>query len=140
MVNLTMILLVRIQYIRKKLHPSLGKLGLMLLQAQIFTLALQTSNGLAPAPTPTPAYPDSGSLYLWGDNAAGQLGDNTTADKKVPTQVFNGGEEWAIIDAGKQHFGAIKNDGTLWTWGDNTYGELGSENINSRSYPENVAI
>jgi alpha-tubulin suppressor-like RCC1 family protein len=64
-----------------------------------------------------------GSLWAWGYNYFGQLGDGTVVDRTIPTQVS--GATWASVACGSRHTAAIRADGTLWTWGDNAYGELG---------------
>jgi len=65
-----------------------------------------------------------GTLWAWGQNDFGQLGDNTTVDKNIPTQIGTD-TNWQTISAGRQHSLAIKTDGTLWAWGDNANGKLG---------------
>src|SRR5574343_500965 len=71
-------------------------------------------------------------LWAWGRNNTGALGDNTTADKSSPVQTLTGGTNWKQVSGGTNHSCAIKTDGTLWTWGDNFYGQLG-DNISSGS-------
>jgi len=73
----------------------------------------------------------NGSLYGWGFNLFGQLGDGTTMDSPMPTQI---GQDtlWKDIATGTNHCVAIRNDGTLWAWGANNDGQLGiGSNINS---------
>ena len=62
------------------------------------------------------------SLWAWGANSSGQLGDGTFTDKYVPTKVL---ENVNQVDAGLAHSIAILNDGTLWAWGYNQDGQLG---------------
>ena len=68
----------------------------------------------------------TGTLWTWGDNAHGKLGLSTdpTVDRSSPTQV-GALVNWSQVVAGRYHTAAIKTDGTLWTWGDNAYGQLG---------------
>jgi alpha-tubulin suppressor-like RCC1 family protein len=66
-----------------------------------------------------------GTLWLWGRNNYGQLGDNTTDDKSSPVQTVAGGTNWKYIVCGQLMSAAIKTDGTLWTWGINFQGQLG---------------
>ena len=64
-----------------------------------------------------------GSLWMWGDNEAGELGQNNIIDYSSPVQVP--GTTWATAIVGYTGTAAIKTDGKLWVWGDNTNGALG---------------
>jgi len=66
-----------------------------------------------------------GTLWTWGRNQYGQLGDNTTADKSSPVQIYGGGTNWKQVSRGAFHMAAIKTDGTLWNWGKGERGQLG---------------
>ena len=70
----------------------------------------------------TAAIKANGSLWTWGSNHFGQLGDGTTEHKYTPVKIM---DNVAAVSAGSAHTAAIKTDGSLWTWGDNPYGELG---------------
>ena len=83
----------------------------------------------------TAAIKTDGTLWTWGHNANGQLGDNTVAIKSSPVQTVAGGTNWQLVAGGGYHTAAIKTDGTLWTWGQNTYGQLGDNSITHRSSP-----
>ena len=86
------------------------------------------------------AIKSDGTLWTWGSNLSGQLGDNTTASKSSPVQTIAGGTNWKQVSAGMQFVAAIKTDGTLWTWGDNYYGTLGNNtNVNSSSPVQTIA-
>ena len=76
-----------------------------------------------------------GTLWTWGSNAFGQLGDNTTVSKSSPIQTISGGTNWNQVASGGNSIGAIKSDGTLWTWGYNAYGQLGDNTIVWKSSP-----
>lgn len=65
-----------------------------------------------------------GTLWCWGANGSGQLGDGTLGASAVPLQVGSR-SDWAIAAAGTSHSCAIREDGTLWCWGSNAHGELG---------------
>jgi alpha-tubulin suppressor-like RCC1 family protein len=67
-----------------------------------------------------------GTLWAWGTNANGQVGDNTTTNRTTPVTTFAGGTNWKQVDNGYFHTTAIKTDGTLWTWGHNSYGQIGN--------------
>lgn len=83
----------------------------------------------------TAAIKTDGTLWLWGRNTNGQLGDNTTVPKSSPVQTVAGGTNWKSVSCGLYHTAAIKTDGTLWSWGDNTYGQLGDGTAASKSSP-----
>ena len=72
----------------------------------------------------------NGTLWVWGSNDKGQLGDGTTTLKSVPTQIGTG-TDWNKVTATSSHSLAVKNDGTLWTWGNNNYGQLGNGTTSS---------
>jgi alpha-tubulin suppressor-like RCC1 family protein len=75
-------------------------------------------------------------LGLWGQNTRGQLGDNTVTDSlSSPVQTISAGANWKQITVGDRVSGAIKTDGTLWMWGNNSAGELGDNTTTNRSSP-----
>lgn len=78
----------------------------------------------------TIALKTDGTLWAWGDNEYGQLGDNTTVDKLTPTQIGTA-TNWQTIETGIYHSLALKTDGTLWFWGSrfNIYGTSTQNNI-----------
>ncbi len=76
-----------------------------------------------------------GTLWCWGRNTEGQLGDNTVVFKSSPVQTIAGGSNWKSIGCGYYHNSAIKTDGTLWCWGSSSYGQLGDNSIISKSSP-----
>ena len=76
-----------------------------------------------------------GTLWTWGRNSEGQLGDNTTTTRSTPVTTFAGGTNWKQISCGGYHCAAIKTDGTLWTWGRASSGQLGDNTLTTRSTP-----
>jgi alpha-tubulin suppressor-like RCC1 family protein/uncharacterized protein YjdB len=65
-----------------------------------------------------------GSLWTWGRNFNGEVGDGTTSNKNVPTRV-GGGSDWAAVSCGTTHTVALKNWGAVYAWGNNQYGAVG---------------
>ena len=73
----------------------------------------------------TAAIKTDGTLWAWGRDANGELGDNVGGNKPTPVTTFAGGTNWKQVAGGGTHTAAIKTDGTLWTWGRNNVGQLG---------------
>ena len=80
-----------------------------------------------------------GTLWTWGCNNCGQLGDGTTVNRCSPGTVAGGGTNWCRVFSGRYQIGAIKGDGTLWTWGRNNFGQLGDGTTVNRCSPGTVA-
>lgn len=81
---------------------------------------------------------EDGRLYAWGNNGYGQLGDNTISGKTSPILVGDETDTWIDAAPGLQHSLAIKSNGTLWVWGDNTYNQLGDGSTAHRSSPVQI--
>jgi alpha-tubulin suppressor-like RCC1 family protein len=79
-----------------------------------------------------------GTLWCWGDNAHGQLGDKTQALKSTPVNIVVAGQSWVAVAAGASHTCAIAAGGSLWCWGDNTVGQLGIGSNELHSSPVRV--
>jgi alpha-tubulin suppressor-like RCC1 family protein len=88
----------------------------------------------------TAAIKTDGTLWTWGVNSSGQLGDNTTTQRLTPVTTFAGGTNWKQVSCGREHTAAIKTDGNIWTWGRNAYGQLGDYRTISRSTPVTTAM
>jgi len=68
-----------------------------------------------------------GTVWDWGSNLYGQLGDGTTTDSFVPVQVVGPGGSGQLtgvmgIAGGDHHTIAVEDDGSVWSWGSNDYG------------------
>jgi alpha-tubulin suppressor-like RCC1 family protein len=83
----------------------------------------------------TIALKTDGTLWSWGQNFYGQLGVNDNTYRSTPVTTLIGGTNWKSIAGGGIHTVALKTDGTLWTWGYNANGQLGVNDITSRSTP-----
>ena len=78
------------------------------------------------------------ALWTWGRNNYGQLGQNNTTNTSSPIQLGTL-NDWSHIAVGSPpNVAAIKTDGTLWTWGNNTYGQLGQNDTVHRSSPAQI--
>ena len=81
----------------------------------------------------------NGTLYGWGYNGSGNLGDNTTANKSSPVATVGGFTDWVKISTNQNHALAIRANGTLYAWGYNSNGQLGINLSGPRSSPTLVA-
>ena len=78
-----------------------------------------------------------GTLWTWGQNIQGDLGDGTTLSRSSPVQIGLL-TDWSLISHGFGHSAVIKTNGTLWTWGLNSTGQLGDSTRLSKSSPIQV--
>lgn len=96
---------------------------------------------LAAGPSHTLALKANGSLWAWGDNQYGQLGDGTRLSRDMPVQVGTEAD-WEAVAAGGEylqgHSFALKADGSLWAWGGNMTGQLGDGSGRSQDRPVQV--
>jgi alpha-tubulin suppressor-like RCC1 family protein len=83
------------------------------------------------------ALKNDGTVFAWGQNGSGCLGNGTTTTDYTPSQVLN---LTNIVDiaAGNDHSLALKNDGTIWAWGANNNGQLGDSTLIQRLTPVQV--
>jgi alpha-tubulin suppressor-like RCC1 family protein/fibronectin type 3 domain-containing protein len=78
-----------------------------------------------------------GTVWCWGSNFSGQLGDGTTTDRLVPTQVGTDAD-WARLTSGNGFTCGVKTDGTAWCWGSNSLGTLGDGTTTDHLTPTQV--
>ncbi len=80
-----------------------------------------------------------GTVWAWGNNTYGQLGNGTTTSSSMPVQVVGlNGVTSIAASAGSDHSVAVKSDGTVWAWGNNTFGQLGNGTRISSTVPVQV--
>lgn len=81
---------------------------------------------------------NNGTLYMWGLNSSGELGQNNIINRSTPTQV-GVSSDWSWVMNDRFTIG-VKTNGTLWAWGNNSSGQLGLNDIVSRSSPVQVGV
>ena len=91
------------------------------------------------------ALASDGTVYTWGLNQYGQLGNNTTTNSRSPIAVQAAGTPLAgktivQVAAGADHSLALDSDGALYAWGSNAYGQLGNGTTTNSSVPVAVKI
>lgn len=78
-----------------------------------------------------------GTVWAWGYNNHGQLGDGTRVGRLTPVQV-QGLRDVVAVAGGLEHSLALKRDGTVWAWGGNATGQLGDGTTTERHTPVQV--
>lgn len=80
----------------------------------------------------------NGTLWTWGDNSSGQLGtDQIPSYSASPVQIGSG-QSWKAIAAGDYHTLALRSDGTIWAFGNNSSGQLGDGSGATTNFPVQV--
>ncbi|KRB76431.1 hypothetical protein ASE01_15825 [Nocardioides sp. Root190] len=112
-----------------------------------------TTGGLRPAPAAVAGLTDvvmvstghyhslalraDGSVWTWGYNHVGQLGDGTTTNRNRPVLV-SGTRTYSWVAAGRDMSYAVATDGSVWAWGLNGDGQLGDGTTTNRAVPVQV--
>jgi len=82
---------------------------------------------------------NTSAAWTWGDNSSGQLGDNTTINRSSPVSVVGGISNWCCVSSKGTHVLGLRSDGTVWSWGLGSNGQLGNSSVISRSSPVSIA-
>ena len=85
---------------------------------------------------------EDGTLWCWGVNDNGQVGVGDDEDHNEPQQLMADDADlatgWAFVDSGQEHSCAVREDGTMWCWGENSDRQLGVGDTDDRDEPEQV--
>jgi alpha-tubulin suppressor-like RCC1 family protein len=77
----------------------------------------------------------AGTIWAWGTNSSGQLGDGTTVNTSSPVSVVGGITDWCQVSAGQIHNLGLTNYGEAWAWGSGANGRLGDNSVTAKSSP-----
>ncbi|WP_426058488.1 RCC1 domain-containing protein [Hymenobacter sp. B1770] len=116
--------------------------GLCLLFSAGAATAQTTANPLAASTNHSATIKPDGSLWMWGINYEGQLGNGTTRHSSTPVQVNtqNPATRWTQVATGTSHTLAVTTDGRLYAWGSNAAGQLGTGSNESHARPVAVSL
>jgi len=79
-----------------------------------------------------------GAVMCWGDNADGELGDNTTTQRNTPVDVVGLNSGVSVIASGSNHSCVLVGTGAVKCWGQNAFGEIGDNSTTQRNAPVDV--
>jgi alpha-tubulin suppressor-like RCC1 family protein len=86
----------------------------------------------------TLALKSDGTLWSWGNNNVGQVGNGAASDLPSGATEVVGIDHVIAIGTGVEHSSALKTDGTVWAWGGNHYGQLGTGGTDDSALPVQV--
>lgn len=125
-----------------------GQLGDGSLVDRSGCVAVATSSGLTHVVAASAGFDHSlalksdGTVWAWGSNASGQIGNNSTQSSATPIRVTPAAPvfpySFQAVAAGHDHSLALRNDGTIWAWGANTHGQLGTGTTTASLVPVQV--
>ncbi|MFA6866250.1 MAG: hypothetical protein WCR54_01905, partial [Clostridia bacterium] len=81
-----------------------------------------------------------GDLYVWGKNDKRQLGDNSTVDVNAPKKLEFENVKFSKIACGDSHITALSTTGEIYSWGDNTSGQVGVGTTETINLPQKLLV
>jgi alpha-tubulin suppressor-like RCC1 family protein len=106
--------------------------------APVRVVGLNGVIAIAAGPHHVLAVQNNGTVWSWGYNGRGQLGDGSFGYSRATPVRVHGLNDVTAVAAGEDHSLALKNDGTVWAWGENRSGQLGDGTTNGRLTPVQV--
>jgi len=94
---------------------------------------------VAAAQSHAAAIRENGTLWMWGYGGSGQLGNNSSNNFSSPVSVVGGFTDWCTVSTTREMTAAIRENGTLWTWGTTSDGGLGN-NETSQAVSSPVSV
>lgn len=79
-----------------------------------------------------------GRVWAWGSNSNGELGDYSATSRLTPVAITGATRTFCQIGAGVFFSHGLTNGGLCWTWGKNTYGQLGDNSVTDRCTPVSI--
>ncbi|XP_069614402.1 RCC1 and BTB domain-containing protein 2 isoform X2 [Ranitomeya imitator] len=97
--------------------------------------------GIACGQMSSMAIVDNGEVYAWGYNGNGQLGLGSSGNQPTPCRIATlQGVRVEQVVCGYAHTLAVTDEGVMYAWGANSYGQLGTGNKSNQSYPVQVCV
>ena len=109
------------------------------LNSSLFLYAVWRENAISAGNSHCLLLDGDGTIWSWGRNSFGQLGDGSTADNYYPVPVDNLSGVVAVAGGGSSHSLALKYNGTVWAWGGNGSGQIGDGTTTNRTTPTQVS-
>src|SRR5690349_12371564 len=120
-------------------HYTTRLFSILLLSCFYFSLNAQCWKMTSAGINHTIAIKNDGTLWAWGFNGSGQLGNGASGDYKTEPIQIGTASNWETVSAGANTSLAIKTDGTLWAWGDNFWGQVGDGTFgNQKTVPTKI--
>lgn len=110
---------------------GLGSVGIVYTFTQIGT---DTWESFDTGRSHTAAIRSDGTLWTWGVNAQGQLGVPSASSFAVSPVQVGSDSNWSLVVCGENHTVALKDNGEVWAFGDNTNGQLGDPSVSFSSF------
>jgi alpha-tubulin suppressor-like RCC1 family protein len=108
-------------------------------QARLRRIGQETNwVNLAVGGSSTLALKADGTIWAWGENGSGQLGDGCMAREQATPIRSLPGTDWKQVATSGIHSVALRGDGTLWSWGNNWAGQFGDGTTYSSRVPVQV--
>jgi alpha-tubulin suppressor-like RCC1 family protein len=80
----------------------------------------------------------NGLVWSWGNNAYGQLGNNSTTSRRTPVSLLGGLKTFFQIAVGTDHSLGLDKNGLVWSWGYNSKGQLGDDSVTTKTSPVSI--